>query len=202
MLKDYEIKALEHDLLDYNAWAAHAVQEGCFPDTETALKYKAKKCAERMIKEHECISNTIIATTKDNLLAAEEADVQIKRDEFKNELNTKSIYIENINNEITALKEAIKEKEFLKKVARVANNQETETELNEELVQLNSELEDKTTTRNNTKNTLDDFLNSKRLEVETLLSGILVISDQIIEEKINICHAASGYKNRAQREGA
>lgn len=53
MLKDYEIKALEHNLLDYNAWAIHAVNEGIYPDTETALHAKAARCAERMIKEHE-----------------------------------------------------------------------------------------------------------------------------------------------------
>jgi hypothetical protein len=62
MLEEWEIKALENDLLDYSAWAAHAVAEEIFPDTETALHYKAGRCAKRMITECESIHGKLDPT--------------------------------------------------------------------------------------------------------------------------------------------
>jgi hypothetical protein len=54
-LEDWQVKALEYDLLDYNTWAAHAVQEDIYPDDETALIDKANKSAKRMITSCESI---------------------------------------------------------------------------------------------------------------------------------------------------
>lgn len=48
-LEQWQIKALEHDLLDYNAWASHAVACGIYSSTEEALISKAAKCAKRMV---------------------------------------------------------------------------------------------------------------------------------------------------------
>lgn len=67
MLENYEIKALEYGILDYNAWADHAVSEGIFKDIETALHYKAEMCAERMIKVHESQYGAIDGTTKEKV---------------------------------------------------------------------------------------------------------------------------------------
>ncbi len=61
MLEPYEIKALEHNLKDYNAWATHAVKEGIYPDNETALHYKAARCAQRMITEYESLNSKFAA---------------------------------------------------------------------------------------------------------------------------------------------
>ncbi len=58
-LESWEIKALEHDLLDYNSWATHAVNEDIYSDTETALHAKASKCAKRMINSHESLYGSI-----------------------------------------------------------------------------------------------------------------------------------------------
>ena len=63
MLENWEIKALEHDLLDYNSWAAHAVKEKIYPDKETALHDKALKCAGRMINMHESTHSSLVALT-------------------------------------------------------------------------------------------------------------------------------------------
>lgn len=63
MLEQYEIKALESDLLDYNAWATHAVNEGIYIDSEISLHHKADKCAERMVNIHEHNSGSINKST-------------------------------------------------------------------------------------------------------------------------------------------
>lgn len=67
MLENYEIKVLEHDLLDYNAWATHVVSEGIFKDIETALHYKAKRCADRMIMVYESRYGDLAGTIEDKV---------------------------------------------------------------------------------------------------------------------------------------
>jgi hypothetical protein len=92
MLEEWEIKALKNDLLDYEAWAAHAVAEGIFPDTETALHYKAGRCATRMICACESIHGKLDPTktiAEKVMLAFSEPDYKDRkqRDEEQPELN-------------------------------------------------------------------------------------------------------------------
>jgi len=60
-LEQWQIKALENDLIDYNAWASHAVASGIFPSAEAALESKANKCAKRMVGNVADIPSAVLA---------------------------------------------------------------------------------------------------------------------------------------------
>lgn len=80
MLADYEIKAIDHDLLDRNVWAAHAVAENIYPDTETALHAKAPKCLRRMVNTY----NSTHAKLSDTLSDEDKVTEILKDVNYKN----------------------------------------------------------------------------------------------------------------------
>ncbi len=80
MLEDYEIKVLDHFLLDRNKWASHAVAEKIYPDEETALHDKASKCLPRMILQHESSYSKL----DDSLSNAEKVIEILKEATYKN----------------------------------------------------------------------------------------------------------------------
>lgn len=61
-MEEWQIKALEYLLLDYNVWADNAVDVGVFKTIEEALTNKALKCAARMISACESIHGKIDPT--------------------------------------------------------------------------------------------------------------------------------------------
>lgn len=88
MLETWEIEVLKNDLLDYDAWAAHTVAEGIYPDKESALKDKARKCKQRMINQHESASGKLAGKTN-----TEKIEYIVAQPSYKNRIERDALLI-------------------------------------------------------------------------------------------------------------
>jgi hypothetical protein len=52
ILENWQIKILENDLLDYQAWINHVETCGKFPNPDLITQNKINKCLERMINQN------------------------------------------------------------------------------------------------------------------------------------------------------
>jgi hypothetical protein len=215
-LQNYEILALEHVLCNiefdndqhpdyqkkgYDVWADHAYAE--FPDKfesrDAALRFKAKRCAEPMIHEHESQFGNI-ETSKDVELQSMVNEEATKKVSYGIECKAKLANIKQIQANLKHDIQLKKSKEFLLQIAIKEKKQDEINSLTQEIGSLSQDAESK---ENQYNSALQDYRDYKSFSDGDIVNMRELIEEKMLEmtvEKVSTCKAHPQYKNMQEKK--
>jgi hypothetical protein len=79
VLANYEIKALEHILIDYQSWINHVENHLKFDDPDVIIAKKVEVCLTKMISEYESVKGVL-----ENLTDEEKVNFISVQPEYEN----------------------------------------------------------------------------------------------------------------------